>query len=222
MDEVQIEIKDELIHQDEEVQTKKNPIVTSLIEETNILNEEVHIKDEPIDQVIILPSTEQDKSEPIKMKTDLKTKVKQENFGDFESCEQVRIDLITSNDSETPFANYEVFNMKTEVKTEVKEETLETFEAWEQGRIDCVTSKNFDHSFYESEWNKLIKPCYLKLVRIDKQKKMSQISKETGQRKKDQRCNKKFDQNSDLNVHERSCTGPKSYSCKTCKKALHL
>ena len=68
------------------------------------------------------------------------------------------------------------FNMKTEVKTEVKEESFETFEAREQVGIDFITSRNFDHSFYDSEWNKLIKPCHLKLVKIDQQyKQISQI-----------------------------------------------
>ena len=100
MDEVQIEIKDELIHQDEELQTKKKPIVTSLIVNRNILNEEVHMKNEPIDQGIILPSTEQGntsvKYETIEMKTNLRTEVEQESFGEFEAHEQVKNDLITS------------------------------------------------------------------------------------------------------------------------------
>ena len=92
MDEVQIEIKDELIHQDEELQTKKKPIVPSLIEKTNILNGEVHIKNEPIDQGIILPSTEQGNTS-VKSET---IEVEQENFGEFEAHEQVKNDLITS------------------------------------------------------------------------------------------------------------------------------
>ena len=102
MDKVQIEIKDELIHQDE---AKKKSIATSSIEKTNILNEKVHNNNVRIDQWTILPSTEQEntsvKSETIKMKMDLKTEVKQENFREFETHEQVGIDLITSKDFET-------------------------------------------------------------------------------------------------------------------------
>ena len=41
----------------------------------------------------------------------------------------------------------------------------------------------------KSEWNKLIKPCYLKLVKIDQQ--ISKIAKKTGQRKKSDHCSKK-------------------------------
>ena len=138
--EVQIEIKDELIHQDKELQTKKKPIATSSIEKTNILNEEVQTRNESIDQGIILPSTEQRnilvKLEAISIKTDLKTEVKEEKFRDFEAHEQVGIDLITSKDFETPIVKSELFYMKKEVKTEVKQEPLETFEAREQGGID--------------------------------------------------------------------------------------
>ena len=49
MDEVQIEIKDEFIHQDEELQIKKKSIATSSIENKNISHEQVHIKNETID-----------------------------------------------------------------------------------------------------------------------------------------------------------------------------
>ena len=98
MDKVQIEIKDELIHKDEELQTKKKCIATSSIEKTNILNEKVHNRNVPIDQGIILPLTDQEntsvKSETIK--TELKTEVKKENFREFEAREQVGIDLITN------------------------------------------------------------------------------------------------------------------------------
>ena len=58
MDEVKIEIKDEFIHQDEDLQTKKKSIAGSSKEITNVLNEEVHIKNEPIDQGFILQSTD--------------------------------------------------------------------------------------------------------------------------------------------------------------------
>ena len=105
MDEVKIEIKDEFIHQDEELQTKKKSIASSSKENTNVLNEEVHIENEPIDQGFILPLTEQEntsvKSGKIKMKMDSKTEVKQENFREFEAHEQVGIDLIISEDFET-------------------------------------------------------------------------------------------------------------------------
>ena len=49
MDEVQIEIKDEFIHQDEELHIKKKSIATSSIENKNISHEQVHIKNEMID-----------------------------------------------------------------------------------------------------------------------------------------------------------------------------
>ena len=55
MDEEQIEIKDEFLHQHEELQFTNISVAVSAIENTNFLNEEVHIKDEPID---LLPSTE--------------------------------------------------------------------------------------------------------------------------------------------------------------------
>ena len=156
MDEVEIEIKDEFIHQDEELQAKKKSIVSSSKENTNILNKEVHIKNEPIDQGFILPSTDQEntlvKSETIEMKTDLKTNVKKEDFGKFEACEQVGIDLITNKDFNYPSAKSEFFNMKTEIKIEIKEESFERIEAREQGGIEFITSKDFDHSFNESEF----------------------------------------------------------------------
>ena len=98
MDEVKIEIKDEFIHQDEELQTKKKSIASSSKENTNILNEELQIKNEPIDQGFILSLSDQEntlvKSETIEMKTDLKTEVKQENFGELPAREKVKIDLI--------------------------------------------------------------------------------------------------------------------------------
>ena len=84
------------------------------------------IKNEPIDQEISLPSTNQEntlvKSETIDMKTNLKPEVKQENFGEFEAREQVGIDFITSKDFDYPFAKSELIKMKTEVKTEAKEQ----------------------------------------------------------------------------------------------------
>ena len=92
MDEVQIEIKDELIHQDEELQTKKKSIDSSSKENTNILNEEMHIKNEPINQGFILPLTNQEntlaKSGLINMKTEVKTEIKEEPFEKFEAREQ--------------------------------------------------------------------------------------------------------------------------------------
>ena len=95
MDEV--EIKDEFIHQDEDLQTKKKSIASSSKGKTNVLKEEVHIENESIDQGFILPLTDQEntlvKSETIEMKTDLKTEIKQENFGEFEAREKVGIDL---------------------------------------------------------------------------------------------------------------------------------
>ena len=98
MDKVQIEVKDELIHKDEELQTKKKSIAAYSIEETNILDGKVHNNNVLIDKGIILPSTDQEntsvKSETIK--TELKTEVKKENFKEFEAREQVGIDLITN------------------------------------------------------------------------------------------------------------------------------
>ena len=44
MDEEQIEIKDEFLHQHKELQFENNSIAASAIENTNFLNEEVHIK----------------------------------------------------------------------------------------------------------------------------------------------------------------------------------
>ena len=45
MDEVQIETKDEFTHQ--QLQLETNYFVASSIENTNILNEELHIEDNP-------------------------------------------------------------------------------------------------------------------------------------------------------------------------------
>ena len=108
------------------------------------------IKNEPIDPGFILPSTNQenafDKSETIDIKTDLKTEVKQENFG--EACEQVWTDFVTRKDFNYPFAKSELIK----IKPEIKEEPFENFEAREQDGIDFITSKNFDHSFNESEF----------------------------------------------------------------------
>ena len=52
MDEEQIEIKDEFLHQHEELLFENDFIAASSIENTNILNEEVHIKDEPSDLLL--------------------------------------------------------------------------------------------------------------------------------------------------------------------------
>ena len=56
MDEVQIEIKDEFTHQ--QLEFENTTFVVSSIENTNILNEKVHIKDQSIDQGYILSSRE--------------------------------------------------------------------------------------------------------------------------------------------------------------------
>ena len=56
MDEVQIEIKDEFTHQ--QLKFENNYFLASPIENTNILNEEVHIKDRSSDQGYILSSRE--------------------------------------------------------------------------------------------------------------------------------------------------------------------
>ena len=58
MDAVKIEIKDEFVHQDEELQIKKKSIAISSIENTNISHEQVHIKNEPIDHGSTLLLTE--------------------------------------------------------------------------------------------------------------------------------------------------------------------
>ena len=63
MDEVQIEIKDEFTHQ--ELQFENNSFVASSIENTNILNEEVHIKDQSIYQGYIFSSRENTNFVPI-------------------------------------------------------------------------------------------------------------------------------------------------------------
>ena len=161
------------------------------------------------------------KSEAISIKTDLKTEVKEEKFRDFEAHEQVGIDLITSKDFETPIVKSELFYMKKEVKTEVKQEPLETFEAREQGGIDFITSRNFDRSFYESEWNRLIEPCYLKLVKTDQQyQQISKIAKKIGKKRKSDHCRKRFDKKSNLKIHERSCNRNKPYSCQTCSECF--
>ena len=207
MDAVKIEIKDEFVHQDEELQIKEKYIAISSIENTNISHEQVHIKNEPIDHGSNLLSTEnanltnssmikQDvsdaenqearkkgietqksstdnaildlkkplsnlhdciqertflKSETIEMKTNLKTEVKQENYGEFPAREKVRFDLITSKEFNYPFAKFELIKMKTDVKTEAKEQPFENFEAKEQSRIDFIKSKDFHSSFNESE-----------------------------------------------------------------------
>ena len=55
MNEVKIEMENEFIHQHEELQVKNESMVTSSTENTNTLKDEVHIKDELIDQGFILP-----------------------------------------------------------------------------------------------------------------------------------------------------------------------
>ena len=91
--------------------------------------------------------------ETIETKTDLKINVKKEDFGKFEACEQVGIDLITKKDFNYPSAKSEFFNMKTKIKIEIKEESFERIEAREQGGIEFITTKDFDHSFNESEFS---------------------------------------------------------------------
>ena len=153
MDEVEIEIKEEFIPQDEELQTKNKYIASSSEENTNVLNKEVHIKDEPIDQEFILPSTDQEnslvKSDTIEMKMDLKTEVKQESFGEFEAHEQGGFEFFDLN---CPSAESELNNMKAEVKTEIKEEPFKKFESREQDGINFITSKDFDQNVNEPEF----------------------------------------------------------------------
>ena len=88
-------------------------------------------------------------------------------------------------------------------------------------KAGLISSRNFDHSFYESEWNRLIKPCYLKLVKTDQQyQQISKIAKKIGKKKKSDHCRKRFDKKSDLKIHERSCNGNKPYSCQTCSECF--
>ena len=77
-----------------------------------------------------------------KMKTEVKTEVKDEPFGKFEARDQDGIDFITSKDFDHSFnkPEFPTQNMKREVKTEVKEEPFGKFEAKEQDGIDFITT----------------------------------------------------------------------------------
>ena len=77
-----------------------------------------------------------------KMKTEVKTEVKDEPFGKFEAREQGGIDFITSKDFDTSFnkPEFPTQNVKRKVKTEVKKDPYGKFEAKEQDGIDFVTT----------------------------------------------------------------------------------
>ena len=77
-----------------------------------------------------------------KMKTEVKTEVKDEPFGKFEAREQGGIDFITSKDFDHSYKmpEFPTLNMKRDVKTEVKEEPSRKFEAKEQDEIDFITT----------------------------------------------------------------------------------
>ena len=91
-----------------------------------------------------------------------------------------------------------------QVKLEIKEDPIDLQAAFEQKddlkqqNVAAHKQKNALKCSKKSEWNKLIKPCYLKLVKIDQQyQQIYKIAKKTGQRKKSDHCSKKFDQKSD-------------------------
>ena len=77
-----------------------------------------------------------------KMKTEVKTEIKDEPFGKFEAREQGGIDFITSKDFDHSYnmPEFPTLNMKRDVKTEVKEEPSRKFEAKEQDEIDFITT----------------------------------------------------------------------------------
>ena len=234
MDEVKIEIKDEFIHQDEDLQTKKKSIASSSKEITNVLNEEFHIKNEPIGQRFILPSTDQEntlvKSETIEMKTDLKTEVKQENFGEFEACEQVGIDLIRNKDFGYPFVTKSaLIKMKTELKTEVNVEPFEKFEAREEGGIDFITSKDLDQNVNESELptNKLgkqaknISSAHQKTFQMHHIDKGDITERSTDKRLQCDACNSFFKTKTNLKAHiELVHEGKKPFRCIICEASF--
>ena len=132
MDEVKIEIKDELIHQDEELQTKKKFIASSSKENTNMFCNRCVLQFEKkyvFDLHLKLVHGEKPFKEPEKLE-DSETDIK----------------------PETVFSLSESELIKSEVKTEVKDETFEKFESREQDGIDFTTSKNFDQNVNVSEF----------------------------------------------------------------------
>jgi hypothetical protein len=168
MDAVQIEIKDEFPYQHQEFQNENQSADVSSTRNSNILNEELHIRNEHNDQGIILPSTYQEntliKPETIKMKTDtimdMFCKRCTLQF-DKKYVFDLHLLLVHGEKIETISKTFnEPDNLdltkseviKSEVKTEVKEEPFEKFEAREQGGIDFITCTDFDHSLNESEF----------------------------------------------------------------------
>jgi hypothetical protein len=94
------------------------------------------------------------------------------------------------------------FNEETlDIKEEIGDHLQKAFDrkdSLKQQNAAAHEQKNALKCSKKSEWNNLIKPCYLKLVKIDDQyQQISQIAKKTGQRKKSDDCSKKFDQKSD-------------------------
>ena len=98
----------------------------------------------------------------------------------------------------------------------IKEEVFENISNEVNEKTVMDSNDNFDQ---EAEWSKLIKPCYLKLVKIDQQIQIPQIAKKTGQ--KSDHCSNKFDRKSDLKVQERVHARKYPYSCKTCNKSFN-
>ena len=81
---------------------------------------------------------------------------------------------------------------------EIKEEAFDQKDSLKQQNAVVHEQKDALKCSNKSEWKKLIKTCYLKLVKVDQQyQQLSQIAKKTGQRKKSDHCSKNFDQKSD-------------------------
>ena len=94
------------------------------------------------------------------------------------------------------------FNEKSlEIKEEIGDHLQTAFDqkdSLKQQNAVAHEQKNALKCSNKSEWEKLMKPCYLRLVKVDQQyQQLSQIAKKTGQRKKSYHCSKKFDQKSD-------------------------
>ena len=94
------------------------------------------------------------------------------------------------------------FNEKSlEIKEEIGDHLQTAFDqkdSLKQQNAVAHEQKNALKCSNKSEWEKMMKPCYLRLVKVDQQyQQLSQIAKKTGQRKKSYHCSKKFDQKSD-------------------------
>ena len=105
MNEVKIEMENEFIHQHEELQVRNESMVTSSTENANVLNEDVHIKDELIDQGFILPSAENTKFMSFSMiKEEVsETNIKAKAFDEHEKLENSEI-VFCNRDSDSILA----------------------------------------------------------------------------------------------------------------------